>query len=98
MPAANWSSYPFKQIWNQTYKHQTVVLDGCDYIKCVFDNVTFEYNGTAPTSVRESTIIHQPGHPIGIAAKNSVVAQALTVAAMSHQALGGTAEIGIQRR
>lgn len=35
------------EVRNRTYKNEKVVLDGHRYQDCVFENVTFVYNGTA---------------------------------------------------
>lgn len=45
---------PLRQIIGQTYVNTRVPLDGNAYIACNFDNVTFEWNGTAPFDVRAS--------------------------------------------
>ena len=54
-----WENETLKQISNRTFQGQTVVLDGYEYINCTFDDVTFVYNGTAPTRMTQSKIIHQ---------------------------------------
>jgi hypothetical protein len=96
IPSANWASYPFQQRWDQAYTKQTVKLDGYDYIRCTFDNVTFHYNGTAPFSFRDCTFIQQP--PAILSTENNVVAQALSLAAVTHQVMGGKTEINFRSR
>ena len=39
---------PFDYIANHSYENQTVPLDGKSYRFCVFHNVSFLFNGTAP--------------------------------------------------
>jgi hypothetical protein len=37
------------KITGQTYSHETVQLDGFYYINCTFNEVTFKFDGIAPT-------------------------------------------------
>jgi hypothetical protein len=47
-PTPNWHE-PLAPIVNQTYRNETVQLDGKDFTDCRFVSVTFLYNGTMPT-------------------------------------------------
>jgi hypothetical protein len=40
--------FPLRQIRQQTFKNQTVQLDGNEYVDCTFENVTFKFEGEAP--------------------------------------------------
>lgn len=42
VPIAN---QPIKGIIGQTFIDQTVFMDGCDYVDCVFQDCTFRWNG-----------------------------------------------------
>ena len=47
--------WEFQQILQRTYENETIQLDGREFVDCVFDNITFRYQGTAPfkfTNVR----------------------------------------------
>jgi len=53
----NWPNpYNPKQIINQTFENQEVVLDGFSYIDCTFHNVTFVYNGTTPIQFNNNKV------------------------------------------
>ena len=47
-PTPDWHE-PLKPVVNQTYRNETVELDGKSFNGCRFANVTFVYNGTKPT-------------------------------------------------
>jgi hypothetical protein len=36
-----------KRIFRQNYVNELVILDGCEFIECTFENITLEFNGTA---------------------------------------------------
>lgn len=44
-------------IRSRAYKNQEVLLDGKRFDRCMFDNVTFMYNGTAKYSFGEPSTI-----------------------------------------
>jgi hypothetical protein len=44
------------QIAGRTYKHETVQLDGYEFISCTFNEVTFKFDGIAPTGMRDVMI------------------------------------------
>lgn len=44
----NWDA-PLKRVYRQTFKNQTIELDGREFVESTFEHVTFAYNGTAPT-------------------------------------------------
>jgi hypothetical protein len=46
-PTTNWDKQ-LKNVFRVHFKNETVLLDGCDFIECTFDNVTFKYDGTKP--------------------------------------------------
>ena len=43
-------------IKNRTFNNEKIELDGREYIGCTFNNVTFEYNGTAAFSFTDNRI------------------------------------------
>jgi hypothetical protein len=47
----NWTT-----VQGLTYSHETVLLDGKEFINCHFDNVLFQWNATAPTRLTDVTI------------------------------------------
>jgi hypothetical protein len=44
----DWGGYKYKDVWNETYTDETVVVDGKSFHNCKFNNVSFEYDGLAP--------------------------------------------------
>jgi hypothetical protein len=62
---------PLTQIRGQTFKDQTVPLDGKEYIDCTFDNVVFAFEGKAGFQL---TNVHfEKGSKFGISSDNPVV-------------------------
>ncbi|MFZ3327071.1 MAG: hypothetical protein WA231_14770, partial [Methylocella sp.] len=47
-PTPDWHE-PLKPIVNQIYRNETIEIDGKAFHDCLFENVTFLYNGTKPT-------------------------------------------------
>jgi len=45
-----------QRISDRFYSNQEVHLDGIAYSNCTFENVTFVYNGTGPTGLRNNTL------------------------------------------
>lgn len=72
-----WNHYALIQIWGKTFANQTVPLDGYEYINCDFNNVTFLYNGTAPSRLTSSRI--QKGTKVALESKNAVVTQTMII-------------------
>jgi hypothetical protein len=58
--SANWDNFALKQISGGVYKDETVPLDGYEYLGSTFDNVTFDYEGTAPARITDANIVHKP--------------------------------------
>jgi hypothetical protein len=50
----NWDA-PLRRVYGQTFKNQTIELDGREFVKSTFEHVTFVYNGTAPTRLIDNT-------------------------------------------
>lgn len=40
----------------QTYRDQTVILDGSEFDRCVFENCVLEYQGVKPVTLNGSTM------------------------------------------
>ncbi len=40
----------------KTYKNEKVILDGISYSGCIFENVTFVYNGTTPIQFTNNSV------------------------------------------
>jgi hypothetical protein len=55
-PAKNWDGWKFKEIDNRKFVNERVILDGCEYKYCSFENVTFEYNGKGPLNFHHNEI------------------------------------------
>jgi hypothetical protein len=51
---SQFNSMKMKPILSQTYRNQTLHIDGKEYIDCTFDNVTFIYEGKAPFQFTEA--------------------------------------------
>lgn len=59
----DWRNRDLAQHWNEIHKGETVKLDGQEYINSTFDDVTFDYEGTAPTRMTGATLIREAdGH------------------------------------
>jgi hypothetical protein len=44
-----WEQFKYTDISGRTYRNETVLLDGFSFTNCTWEDVTFVYNGTAPT-------------------------------------------------
>ena len=95
---ASWQGYPLKRVEHQHFKNETVTLDGNEYIDVTFDNVTFMYNGKAPTRLNGvHFVLVSPGELAGkISSDNPVVVQTLKIAAAIDAAGGCNATVTIQ--
>lgn len=51
-----WKDYKFTTISDRTFLNERVPLDGYFYHHCHFENVIFEYNGTAPSMFIDNTV------------------------------------------
>jgi hypothetical protein len=92
---ASWNSYPLKRVEHQRFKNQTVKLDDNEYIDVIFENVTFVYNGKAPTRLNGVQFAPvKPGELAGrIGSDNPVVVQTLQLAAAIDAAGGCNATV-----
>ena len=72
--------FPLKQIREQTFKNQTVQVDGNEFINCTFDNVAFKFEGQAP--FRFVTAHFENGSKLSVGSDNRPIQAAieLTVA------------------
>lgn len=71
-----WRSRPSIQVRDKIFRFETVKLDGHEYINCDFDNVTFEFQGMAPTRLTNSRIkVAGGGRVVRIKSTNPVVNQ-----------------------
>jgi len=52
----DWASYKKTVIINKHFRNERIVLDGKSFSNCIFDNVSFEWNGTAPFDLVGNTI------------------------------------------
>lgn len=74
----SWAVYKYENVLGQHYKDETVKLDGKEFQFCVFDNVEFVYNGTAPFKIMlGNTMVHRQS--IRIMSENPIVVQALSL-------------------
>jgi hypothetical protein len=44
----DWAVYRYTEVYNRTFSHETVKLDGHKFYSCTFNDVTFEYSGEGP--------------------------------------------------
>jgi hypothetical protein len=44
-----WEKYQYTEVSGRTFRNETVLLDGFSFTNCTWEDVTFVYNGTAPT-------------------------------------------------
>jgi len=86
---SSWGQKPLVQVWNKTFKGETVKLDGYEYVNCTFDDVTLEYNGTAPARFDGKMIVRQPEEKVvTIKSSNKIVQQTMLLMIGLHRALG----------
>jgi hypothetical protein len=71
--------FPLKQIRDQTFKNQTVQVDGNEFINCTFDNVVFKFEGQAP--FRFVTDHFENGSKLGVASDNRPIQAAIELTA-----------------
>jgi hypothetical protein len=88
-----WDHYAINQVWSKTFTSQIVPLDGFEYVDCTFDNVTLEYDGTAPARI--STGHFTKGSQVRLQSKNAVVNQTMLIMSTLAQVTGGAAT-GVQ--
>jgi hypothetical protein len=55
-PGPEWDSQILTPIRDKKFAGRTVKLDGYEFINCDFDDVTFEFQGTAPSRLSGSRI------------------------------------------
>jgi hypothetical protein len=63
------------EITNQKFSQEKVLLDGHSYQYCIFDKVTFVYNGTAGYGLAHNQVIE----PIRISTDNDVVSATMSL-------------------
>jgi hypothetical protein len=82
--SAQWSSQLLMPVHNKVFRAETVKLDGYAYVNCEFDDVTFEYEGTAPTSIVNPTIKRPSGggRVINFRSGNPAVRQTMRLISM----------------
>jgi hypothetical protein len=85
-----WEKYPLTIVRDRMFQGETVVLDGREFINCKFDDVTFEYNGTAPTRLTKSYIARRGDgvRMVQFRSSNPIVKQTQGLLAMLHIAQG----------
>jgi hypothetical protein len=74
-----------KQIRGQTFKHETVPLDGIEYVNCTFVGVTFEYQGTGVTRLTNCILRFDAHSDVKVLSSNPVVKQTLYLARLFGQ-------------
>jgi hypothetical protein len=80
--------FPLKQIRDQTFKNQTVQVDGNEFINCTFDNVVFKFEGQAP--FRFVTDHFESGSKLGVASDNRPIQAAIELTAAIIRVGSGT--------
>ncbi|HXX23082.1 MAG TPA: hypothetical protein VEO19_08025 [Terriglobia bacterium] len=85
-----WDNYKLKQRAHIKYFNETVELDGYEYLDTTFENVTFMYEGTAPTRLTDVHFTHlKTGETTGrIGSHNPLVKQTLLVMQMLTEVSG----------
>ena len=76
------ADYPLKQVRQQTFRNETVQVDGIEFIDCTFDAVAFKFEGEAPFNF--TTVHIQNKSKLTVASGNLAIRAAieLTVAIM----------------
>ena len=87
-----WEMWPMKRIVGKKFTGETVLLDGKEFINCEFNNVTFEFQGKAPTRLLNSRIRRTgKGNPmISLKSSDPVIAHTLLLVTMLNEAAGLT--------
>ena len=49
-------NYSPTSVFGKTFRNERVILDGKNFQRCTFENVTFVYNGTTPLQFSENTV------------------------------------------
>jgi hypothetical protein len=90
--AGIWENKPLRQVWNKTFSGETVPLDNYEYVNSTFDNVTFAYEGTAPTRITNSFIRNpEPGQRAArVVSHNPAVNQTMMLMILLDQLSGGS--------
>ena len=84
-----WTHRPLIQIRDKEFRAQTVPLDGYEYINCDFHEVTFEFQGIAPSRLTDSRIHLREGkNPITLRSQSPVVGHTLTIVSSLNKAAG----------
>lgn len=52
-----WYKKPRDTVKNRVFRNTEVIMDGKSFVDCTFENVTFQYNGTAPVDMIGNKII-----------------------------------------
>jgi hypothetical protein len=74
---ANLLQPPSKRITNQTFRNQTISLDDYEYVNCIFENVTWVYEGHSLISVINPQIVS--GSRLIFASHSPSIQQAILV-------------------
>jgi hypothetical protein len=76
------ADFPLKQVRQQTFRNETVQVDGIEFIDCTFDAVTFKFEGQAPFNF--TTVHIENGSKLAVASGDAAIHAAieLTVAIM----------------
>jgi hypothetical protein len=80
-----------KQIWNQSFKNETVLLDGIEYIRCTFDGVTFRYEGKGPTRLTDCNLVRKPGGQVSLLSNNPAIKQTFFIMSALNPVRGSNA-------
>ena len=74
---------PLEQVWGKTFINERIALDGKEYVDCTFQNVMFDYEGTA--SFRLTNCHFTPGGDTAFGSRNPIVKQAMFIANFLNQ-------------
>jgi hypothetical protein len=86
-----WTSHPLIQVRDRTFGAQTVPLDGYEYVNCDFDDVSFEFQGKAPSRLTDSRIhLSQGKNRVTLRSQNPIVTHTLTIVSALNKAMGIT--------
>jgi hypothetical protein len=74
-----WLTYRYQEIYNQTFQNETVKLDGKKFLNCTFDNVTFQYEGTAPFLLAGGQVRVDSGSLYSLKSNNPIVKETMHI-------------------
>ena len=81
---SKWLNTHLKQIVKKKFCQQSVPLDGYEFIDCIFEQVTFEYEGMAPSRMTNCNLVA----PCNLHTNNPILGQVMDMYDQISQVVG----------